>query len=946
MAFQFDLEPIPPIPDLVARWQKVYEDSDASFFLSPVWITSWLRITQSSPFLFSVSDGHQDVALAIVCYKTGTIRELGRGDLYLNSSGQRSEDRIFIEYNHILTRKSVASSQALFLSELLACSKQVSEIKHAQRVIIPGCRYSANDLGTDEVRVKSEITDRVHFVMLSKVREKESYLELLSANTRYQIRRAVRLQTGDGKINISEASSDEEISNWLLDLRRLHVEKWRIKGLPSSFEDDRFFSFVMDVCLTGIPAGTVQLLRFSVQEDRIGYLINFVSGKDILNYQAAFVDYDDNRFKPGLICHCLAVEHYADAGFDVYNFLSGNAQYKRSLSTDYEDIQNLSIHRLVHKKTIAEKVFGEFIPMHHDNFDGRTHTALVMGDDTRSFLTSVRSLGRQGIIVDAAPFAMNSPALKSRYIRNIHRLPLHIREGAAWRNAVSELINREKYDLVIPCDDRTILLFDKYRGELAAKNRIAIPNHQSIEVLYDKQSTRELAAQLGVAIAPGQTLSQSDTPEALADRYGLPMAVKPRRSYQVHNLYKRYEVTIARTLEELRTQLSQMDDPENYFVEGFFEGQGSGVSVLAADGTIVQSFQHKRLHETGITGGSSLRTSVAINRAMEEAVAKIVAALDYSGLAMFEFRENPDTHEWILLEVNARLWGSVPLPVSLGIDFPFGLFRSQNENAQLVRKNYVVGGRARNLMNDFYSTTSMLESRDIPLARKVLRLAGWLGHFPRIWVGREHSDTFVSDDLMPGMIEFREFLFQKLRNTFHRSVAVLPLTFSHGRARATRLFNEAAMGNSEILFLCYGNICRSPFAAQIFDRLCHEAGSEVKISSVGSFSVEDRSSPELAQNVANTFDIDLSQHRSRYFDEDLAARTGLLFVFDHQNFYWVATRYPELLDRTVYLGDLRKSSKRARQIFDPYGHDEKYFRQQYEDIAETLELFSRSLRRS
>ena len=42
--------------------------------------------------------------------------------------------------------------------------------------------------------------------------------------------------------------------------------------------------------------------------------------------------------------------------------------------------------------------------------------ALVIGEDTRSFLATVRSLGRGGIEVHAAPFTFQSPALRSRYI--------------------------------------------------------------------------------------------------------------------------------------------------------------------------------------------------------------------------------------------------------------------------------------------------------------------------------------------------------------------------------------------------------------------------------------------------------------------------------------------------------------------------------------------------
>lgn len=51
---------------------------------------------------------------------------------------------------------------------------------------------------------------------------------------------------------------------------------------------------------------------------------------------------------------------------------------------------------------------------------------LVIGDDMRSFLATVRSLGRQGLQVHAAPYDMSSPALTSRYIQQVHPLPFYL----------------------------------------------------------------------------------------------------------------------------------------------------------------------------------------------------------------------------------------------------------------------------------------------------------------------------------------------------------------------------------------------------------------------------------------------------------------------------------------------------------------------------------------
>jgi hypothetical protein len=102
--------------------------------------------------------------------------------------------------------------------------------------------------------------------------------------------------------------------------------------------------------------------------------------------------------------------------------------------------------------------------------------ALVLGDDTRSFLATVRSLGRQGIAVHVAPTNFRSIALRSHYIAAVHDLPPWMGDGGAWLRAMEALLRVEHFDLVIPCDETTLLPLQRHRPQLAALARLAIPD--------------------------------------------------------------------------------------------------------------------------------------------------------------------------------------------------------------------------------------------------------------------------------------------------------------------------------------------------------------------------------------------------------------------------------------------------------------------------------------
>jgi CelD/BcsL family acetyltransferase involved in cellulose biosynthesis len=76
------------------------------------------------------------------------------------------------------------------------------------------------------------------------------------------------------------------------------------------------------------PRGAIQVLR----AEGVGVLYNFVDRGRVYFYQSGFHYSPDNRLKPGLVMHYLAVEHcLSNPELAEYDFLAGDSQYKRSL---------------------------------------------------------------------------------------------------------------------------------------------------------------------------------------------------------------------------------------------------------------------------------------------------------------------------------------------------------------------------------------------------------------------------------------------------------------------------------------------------------------------------------------------------------------------------------------------------------------------------------------
>lgn len=383
---------------------------------------------------------------------------------------------------------------------------------------------------------------------------------------------------------------------------------------------------------------------------------------------------------------------------------------------------------------------------------------LVVGDDMRIFLAVARSLGRAGYAVHAAPFNWRAPALASRYISQTHFLTRYSDNPEAWLAEIKAVVTQNDLQVVIPCCDRAILPLDRHRAELGPAI-LAIPGQRAMETLFDKAKTKALAETLDIPVSPGEQLTSSQSASELIARFGLPVVIKPKRSYSIDHLTTWGRVYIAESLQELTTILASVNEPERYLVEKYFKGGvGVGVSVLARRGEIIQAFQHRRLRE-GWGGSSSLRVSEDCDPALLEAATRICAAMQIHGVCMFEFRRNAADGSWILLEVNARLWGSVPLPVGMGVDFPRALCELLLDRPLSLPVPYKAGVRSRNTVLDGWNLLNATRHGRFENLRA--GLLAWTDYLAQpIWwvVGREHSDSFTLDDPAPGFAEIWDLL--------------------------------------------------------------------------------------------------------------------------------------------------------------------------------------------
>jgi CelD/BcsL family acetyltransferase involved in cellulose biosynthesis len=312
----------PTTQDAEDTWKNLERVSRPAYFLTWAWISNWLACLPRAhvPWLAIVVAAGAPLAAFFLAKRTMIrSRVMPSRSLFFNTTGVRRLDTIWLEYNGLV-------GQELKLGELLPLVPRGWD-----ELYLPALREDAfTDISTtdDSFAIDERIVP-APYVDLAAVREK-GYLPLLSGQTRGQVRRA---QREAGAIEVEVARDPQHALDIYSELTSLHTAQWRAKGKPGAFADPWFDRFHRRLIGDRFGHGEIQLLRARNAAGPIGCLYNFVHDGRVLQYQSGLQRFDNERLKPGFICHTAAIEHAAAAGHDVYDFLAGGQRYKQQLST-------------------------------------------------------------------------------------------------------------------------------------------------------------------------------------------------------------------------------------------------------------------------------------------------------------------------------------------------------------------------------------------------------------------------------------------------------------------------------------------------------------------------------------------------------------------------------------------------------------------------------------
>ncbi len=334
------------------RWLALEDKVQPVFFLQWVWISLWFQKLKRPPVFVVVLDADKnDIACGFfVHHQQRRHKFFSISQLRLHSTGVREVDDINIEYNDLLCEPArLFDAWDAVIDGFLALRGQQGF--SWDEIVLQGATDIAQDrLSNLGYEVHQRREQSAAFVDLKSLRQKnvfkkEDYINSLGKSTRAQLRRSIRLYESKGPLQFIPADGLDQAQVYLTALSQLHNEKWNRLGRVGSMESRFFSEFSFELLTACFREGRVEILRAQAGDHLLGYIYNFLNHDTAYFYLSGFVNEDDNKLKPGLVTHCLAIERYLNQGLDVYDFMGGDNRYKTNLGSRGASIVTFALQR-------------------------------------------------------------------------------------------------------------------------------------------------------------------------------------------------------------------------------------------------------------------------------------------------------------------------------------------------------------------------------------------------------------------------------------------------------------------------------------------------------------------------------------------------------------------------------------------------------------------------
>lgn len=293
--------------------------------------------------------------------------------------------------------------------------------------------------------------------------------------------------------------------------------------------------------------------------------------------------------------------------------------------------------------------------------------ALITYGGDRVGYSAMRSLTAMGARVAVADPRRVGMSQWSRFCWRKYLLEHPYTQAEAFVDDVVRMLKDSGARFLLPAHSETEVLA-MHRDRLPAGVILPLAGYEVMHMANDKGLMASYAREIGVEVPEFVDWSNWDELEDALGKIDYPMVVKLKRGYSAKWVF--YPEDKGGVLDICKALVARYSlGPDMLpMVQRRVTGEKWLVACLYHEGKRIASFAQRVLREIPVTGGvSTLRVSER-NEKMESFAGKLLDGMAWHGIAVVEFKYNPQTKEAWFIEINPRLWAAVRHAVASGVD--------------------------------------------------------------------------------------------------------------------------------------------------------------------------------------------------------------------------------------------------------------------------------------
>jgi hypothetical protein len=411
--------------------------------------------------------------------------------------------------------------------------------------------------------------------------------------------------------------------------------------------------------------------------------------------------------------------------------------------------------------------------------------ALVLDGLARQALVTTRTLGRDGLRLataessDLCDSGFGVPTFASRWSSRTHRLPSYHEQPHDYAREVIDLVSASPTRAVIPSMDGSIAALRPWRSCFEQHGvGLALSSEQALDAANDKNQTLALAAELGIPCPRSIRIDCVEDTRAALSEVGYPAVIKPTQSWVSNTDCSTRVVSRA-----VRSEAEGMQYVEELIMLGgspvvqqMANGPREAVTVFYANGQVWATFAQVAYRTTPVLGGVSVvREGIPMPTDTEAAALDLVRNLNLEGCCEVEFRRDAAGRP-LLMEINARLSGSIEVSVRSGVPFPTLLWQWAAGERLTAVPGYRPGIKMRYLKGDMKWLWENIERRGRQPDGVPPQTA--IATFAKDFMRRQSYDYLDRQDLGPAVAALAanvNLARRKFTNGSHRSAEQTPV---------------------------------------------------------------------------------------------------------------------------------------------------------------------------